>query len=160
MMRTFTCLLVIAACGGDGDDSDVCVPDGNAQVSGEVMGRRYDGRHRARQVVTADSTPAGNAIGIVIDPDGTCTSAPPADSLLVEFCVAPTVGSYPIQGTLACPGNSAIVISQNATGNGEVEATSGSLEIESVTASCVRGSYMAMFGAEPQTVLFDATICP
>lgn len=151
-------LPLASACSSD-DSDDSCLPDGTATVSGTVMGRTYSGPLHAQQILTGDGGPGAKRPGFIFW-DGTCSSLGQSPSILVELCATPQVGSYPLQDGLNCPGQNSIVILQDQSGGNEIQSTAGTLEVERVTKQCVRGSYSASFGAETQTAMFDAVICP
>jgi hypothetical protein len=57
-------------------------------------------------------------------------------------------------------GRYAFLLLQDERGSDELDASSGPLDIESVTPQCVRGKYSARSGSEAQTATFDAYISP
>ncbi len=136
-------------------DDDSCLPTGTASIGGTVMGHVYGDSLKAQQFITNDTGPNGRLLGISIWEDQ-------GPSALLEFCLVPSVGRYELHphNDTICQGRYAFLLLEDERGRDELAASSGTLDIESVTPQCVRGTYSARIGNEVQTATFDAYISP
>lgn len=136
-------------------DDDSCLPMGTASIEGTVMGYVFGASLNAKQIITNDTGPNGRFLGIFMWEDQ-------GPSVVLEFCLAPSVGRYELHpnNDTICQGRYAFLLLEDELGRDELDASSGTIDIESVTSQCVRGKYSARFGSEAQTATFDAYISP
>jgi hypothetical protein len=167
-------LAVASACGDDPTmQPDAFVPTvdaapltcgttGAATVNGSIGGETISPVVRAVQSNLA-GTPA-----ILIDESGVGCASPDVnttDYLALIYCSPSTVATYPVSGTTPtmCPGLRAGAALGYTASDGSHplgSATGGTFTIESISASCIIGSFAVTFDADQIAGRFAAIACP
>jgi len=142
---------------GDGGLSACGQP---GEVNGTVMGHSIAPVMRAQQL----ALPHVDAVFLHLDElGGACgTFNTTGQHLVLAFCAAPAVGTYPIAATGpgTCPSNNAGGFIEENEGQDIATGIDGSITILSVTSKCVIGSFSIDYAnAEQLTGSFNAQIC-
>lgn len=159
-MNRLVVLALLAGC-GDNLDLDRCLPEGFADGEAMVTSAPLGPFARAAQIPTSSQRFALTHAFVFDEAAGACGEAPAAGKrLVIAFCEQPTEATYAIvpDSQFACPGQLAVALVEEASGQDVVKANAGSVTITQAGV-CVTGTYALTFGGDMIEGSFDVAVC-